>query len=67
MENKEYQDILTAHTHRLIRIDSQKVLVEKMIKDLENQWKTLSDDHAEAWRSRQYYINKHEEELAVSP
>jgi hypothetical protein len=62
MKNKDYEQILTSHDIRLIRIDSQKKFVEQMIKDLQKQYTTLSDDWDEAWRSRQYYINKHEEE-----
>jgi hypothetical protein len=66
MENKDHEQILTSHDIRLIRIDSQKKFVEQMIKDLQKQYTTLSDDWDETWRSRQHYINKHEEELATS-
>jgi len=66
MENKDYQDILTAHNHRLIRIDAQKKFVEQMIKDLEKQFFTLYEDWNETWRERQQYINEQEEKLAVT-
>jgi ArsR family metal-binding transcriptional regulator len=62
MKDKEYNDIITTHNHRLIRIDSQKKFVEQMIKDLNKQYADLSDDWDETWRSRQYYVNKEEEE-----
>jgi hypothetical protein len=66
MKNKEQDQIIESHNHRLIRIDAQKKLVEKMIKDLEKQFFTLNEDWDETWRSRQHYINKQEEELAAS-
>jgi len=66
MKNKEHEQILEAHNHRLIRIDAQKRLVEKMIKDLEKQFFTLNEDWDETWRERQQYINEQEEMLAAS-
>jgi hypothetical protein len=63
MKNKEHEQILEAHNHRLIRIDAQKRFVEKMIKDLEKQFFTLNEDWDETWRERQEFINKHENEL----
>jgi predicted nuclease with TOPRIM domain len=62
MKNKEHNKIIESHNNRLIRIDAQKRLIEKMIKDLEKQFSTLSDEWDETWRSRQYYINREEEE-----
>jgi len=66
MKNKEHEQILEAHNHRLIRIDAQKRLVEKMIKDLEKQFFTLNEDWDETWRERQQYINEREEKLVAS-
>ena len=58
--------IIESRNHRLIRIDAQKRLVEKMIKDLEKQFFTLNEDWDETWRERQQYINEREEKLAAS-
>jgi hypothetical protein len=66
MKNKDHDEIITAHNHRLIRIDAQKRFVEKMIKDLEKQFFTLYEDWNETWRERQQYINEQEEESAVT-
>jgi hypothetical protein len=63
MKNKEHEQVLEAHNHRLIRIDAQKRLVEKMIKELEKQFFTLNEDWDETWRERQQYINEHKEEV----
>jgi len=63
MKNEEHEQILEAHNHRLIRIDAQKRLVEKMIKDLEKQFFTLNEDWDETWRERQQCINEHKEEV----
>jgi len=66
MKNKEHEQILEAHNHRLIRIDAQKRLIEKMIKDLEKQFFTLNEDWDETWRERQQYIIEQEVMLAAS-
>jgi len=44
MKNKELKLVLDAHNHRLIRIDAQKLLVEKLFKDLQQQLFTLNED-----------------------
>ena len=61
MKNKEQDQIIESHNHRLIRIDAQKKLVVKMIKDLEKQFFTLNEAWDETWKSPQHYINKQEE------
>ena len=58
MKNKDHE-IINSHNIRLARIDSQKVFVDKMIKDLQKQYHTLCDDWEETWRSKQHYINEH--------
>jgi hypothetical protein len=57
MKSKDHDQIIEHHNIRLARIDSQKVFVEKLIKDLQKQYHTLSDDWDETWRSKQQYIN----------
>ena len=65
MKNKDYEEILQAYNHRLIRIDSRKKFLEEIIKDFQVTYQTLSDDWNETWREKQEFINEHEEELAV--
>jgi len=63
MKNKDYQEILQAHNHRLIRIDSKKKFIEEMIKNLEGQYKVVCDDWDETWREKTSFVLENESKV----
>jgi hypothetical protein len=63
MKNKDtYEQIINGYNNQLLRWDAKKRVLEDMIKELNTQFKFASDEWDAAWRERQQYINKHEEE-----
>lgn len=67
MKNEDYEIIVTGYNNQLLHWNARKRVLEDMIKDLNAQYTTACDAWEGAWRERQQYINKHEEETEDDP
>jgi hypothetical protein len=59
MKNKEtYEQIINGYNNQLLHWDAKKKVIEKMIKDLNDQYTFASDEWNHINREKQSYINK---------
>ena len=66
MKNKELDQILLNYNNQLLHYDAKKKVLEKMIEDLDAQYKEAGDKWDFFWKERQIFINSNKKELEAS-